>query len=402
MNGPLAGNKVLELAEYGFVPSAAAALADWGADVVKIERPEGDPLRSLGASGQVEGAAGFDYPVEIANRNKRGICLDLRVAEGRELFDRLVEETDVFITSQLPRVLRKYRIESHDLIAINPRLVYARGHGQGQKGPEAETGGYDGVSFFARAGIGHMLTPSGAPRVIGPRPAFGDHPSGVQLAGGVAAALVKVLRTGEPVVVDVALLASGVWQLGPDLACTSVTGRAPEKTDLSKVMSSPLVATYRTSDERFLLLVMHNEDRYWPRLCRALERDDLVAHPTYTTPEQRSANRGELFEILSGVFASRPLAHWEPRLRDEECIFSKYASPEEVLRDPQVEINGYMPEHPTVAGARLPATPQQFDDRPVEIRRAAPQLGEHTDEVLTELGLDANEIARLRGVRAIY
>jgi crotonobetainyl-CoA:carnitine CoA-transferase CaiB-like acyl-CoA transferase len=401
MSGPLAGIKVIELAEYGFVPSAAAALADWGADVVKIERPEGDPLRRTVASGGVESAGGFDYLVETANRNKRGICLDLRVPGGRELLDRLVAWADVFITSQLPRVLRKHRLESHDLIAINPRLVYARGHGQGQKGPEAEVGGYDGVSFFARAGIGHMLTPPGAPSVIGPRPAFGDHPSGVQLAGGVAAALVKVLRTGEAVVVDMALLAGGIWQLGPDLACASVTGRAPEKTDPSKVRSSPLIATYHTSDERFLLLVMHNEERYWPKLCRALERDDLVAHPAYTTPEQRSENRSELFGILSGVFASRPLAHWEPRLRDEGCIFSKYASPEEVLRDPQVEINGYMPQHPTVAGARLPATPQQFDDQPVEILRPAPRLGEHTDEVLREVGLAESEIAKLRAASAI-
>ena len=266
MSGPLDGIKVLELAEYGFVPAGAAALADWGADVVKLEKPAGDPMRHVGARASMPDGGEFDTIVEIANRNKRGICLDLSVPEGRQTLDTLVAWADVFITNQLPRVARKYRLEPKDLFAVNPRLVYARGHGQGQKGPEAEDGGYDGVSFFARAGIGQMLTPRGAPRVIGPRPAFGDHPGGVQLAGGVAAALVKVLRTGEPVVVDVALLASGIWQLGPDLAHAAASGSAPEKTDPSKVVSSPLIATYRTSDERSILLVMHNEERYWPRL----------------------------------------------------------------------------------------------------------------------------------------
>ncbi len=401
MPGPLAGIKVLEFAEHGFVPSGAAALADWGADVVKLEKPEGDALRGVMAMGLVEKTGDFDYVVEIANRNKRNVCLDLRVPEGRELFDRLVAWADVFITNQLPKVLRKYRVEPGDLFPVNPRLVYARGHGQGQRGPDSEAGGFDGVSYWARAGIAHMLTAPGAP-LVGSRPAFGDFPSGLHLAGGIAAALVQTLRTGKGITVDVSLLASGIWQLAPDIAATSWLGRAPRKTDTAKALASPLVASYLTSDERHLQLVMLEERRYWPNLCRALGREDLVEHPDYATPEQRSANRERLYEIFREAIRGAPLHHWAPRLAQEGCVFARFATPEEVLVDPQVEANGYLMAHPRHPGARIPATPQQFDGRPAELRRPAPGRGEHTDEVLLEIGLAPAEIAKLRELRAIH
>jgi crotonobetainyl-CoA:carnitine CoA-transferase CaiB-like acyl-CoA transferase len=400
MSLPLDGIKVLEFAEHGFVPSGAAALADWGADVVKLEKPEGDALRSVIASGLMEKAGDFDYVMEIANRNKRNVCLDLRVPEGRELLDRLVAWADVFITNQLPKVLRKYRVESADLLAVNPRLVYARGHGQGARGPDAEAGGFDGVSYWARAGIAHMLTAPGAP-LVGSRPAFGDFPSGLHLAGGIAAALVGVLRTGKGITVDVSLLASGIWQLAPDIAATSLLGRAPRKTDTSKVLASPLVASYLTGDGRHLQLVMLEERRYWPGVCRALGREDLIEHPGYATPEKRSENRAELYAIFRETIAREPLAHWLARLSREGCVFAKFASPEEVLVDPQVEANGYLMAHPRDPRARIPATPQQFDGRPAELRRPAPARGEHTDEVLREIGLSPAEIAKLRELRAI-
>jgi len=398
---PLEGIRVIELAEHGFVPAGAAALADWGADVVKLEKPSGDALRAIAAQGLVPKAGEFEYLVEIANRNKRGLGLDLRVPEGRALLDRLVAGADVFITNQLPKVLRKYRIEPKDLLAVNPRLVYARGHGQGQRGPESEVGGFDGVSFFARAGIAHMLTPEGASQVVGSRPAFGDFPSGAQLAGGIAAALVKVLRTGEGVTVDLSLLASGIWQLAPDLAYASYTGHAPPKVGSAPATSSPLVGTYRTRDGRFLGLVMIEEARYWPLLCRALDHEEWTGDARFATPEERAANRDALHALIVETFTSGSLAHWEERLLAEGCVFSKYASPEEVLRDPQVELNGYLPAHPTIAGARVPATPQQFDDQPVELRRPAPRLGEHSDELLRELGLADTEVAALRACGAV-
>src|ERR1700704_1561999 len=193
MTLPLDGIKIVDFSEHGFVPSAAAALADWGADVVKIERLEGDPMRSVIRNGLSPAAEGIDYLFEMANRNKRGIALDVTTPAGRVVFERLVRWADVYITNQLPRVRRKLRTEPDDLFALNAKLVFAKGHGQGQRGPDAEAGGFDSVSFWSRGGVGHILTEPGADRLVMQRPAQGDVPSGMFLAGGICAALVGAM-----------------------------------------------------------------------------------------------------------------------------------------------------------------------------------------------------------------
>jgi crotonobetainyl-CoA:carnitine CoA-transferase CaiB-like acyl-CoA transferase len=396
---PLEGIRVVEVAEQGFVPACAATLADWGADVIKVERPEGDPLRQVMPNGLVDSAGEFNYPVEVANRNKRDVAIDLKHPEGRALLDRLVAGADVFITNQLPKVLRKLRLEPEDIFRLNPRIVYARGHGQGQKGPDAEAGGFDGVSYWARGGLAHMITPPGAAGVAMQRPALGDHPSGMQMAGGIAAALVKVLRTGKGVKVDLSLLAGAVWALGPDLAYTSFRGKEPPRDKPRR--ASPLVGSYATSDQRWLMLVMLNDEAYWPAVCRVLGHEEWIADPRFDSQAKRIASTDELGALFRAAFAAQPLAHWEKRLAEHGCVFSKFANPVEVLQDPQVLANGYMPEHPRIRGARIPATPVQFDDQPIALRRPAPGTGEHTDEILTEAGLAAAEIARLRGLGAI-
>ena len=194
--GVLDGVTVVELAEHGFVPSCGAILADWGADVVKIERPTGDPLRAVMQQGFVADTGDFNFLFELYNRNKRGITLDLRVDEGRAAFDRLIEHADVFITNFLPSARDKLHVTPDDLWKVNPRLVYAKGHGQGQRGPDADLGGFDAISFWSRGGVGHILTAPDAPLVM-PRGAFGDAPSGAMLAGGVAAALFAARAHGQ-------------------------------------------------------------------------------------------------------------------------------------------------------------------------------------------------------------
>jgi crotonobetainyl-CoA:carnitine CoA-transferase CaiB-like acyl-CoA transferase len=397
----LAGVHVLEVAEQGFVPSGAAVLADWGADVVKVERPEGDALRAVMKQGLVPVQTGaFDFLVEQVNRNKRNLCLDLKRPESRPVLERLVAWADVFITNQLPQVRRKLGIEAADLFAINPRLIYARGHGQGTKGPDAEVGGYDAVSYWSRAGLGHML--SGATGVVMQRPAQGDIPSGMFLAGGIAAALFARERDGRGRTVDVALLAGGVWTLAPDLVAASVLGADPPRLgERVRAFATALVGTYLTSDGRILQLNMLSTDKYWKVACDALEVPDLAADPALASDAGRAPRLPEIRERITRAIAAKPLGHWMARLRDAGCIFSSFATPTEVQSDPQVLANGYLPRHPNHPTARLAASPVQFDEQPIAIRRAAPGKGEHTDEVLEALGVGAAERAKLRASGAI-
>ncbi len=386
---PLDGIKILDFADNGFVPSGAAALGDMGADVIKLERTIGDPMRRIIAQGLVPSVGGFDFMFELVNRNKRGIAVDVETTEGREIFEKLVAWADVYITNQLPRVRDKLRTNPEDLFAINPKIVFAKGHGQGQLGPDAGAGGYDGVSYWARGAVAHVLTPEGSEGPIGARPAFGDIPSGFNLAGGICAGLVHVLRTGEGVVVDTALLNTAVWQLGPDLTYASMQGtEMPRGVDPNRVIP-PLMGTYVTKDGRFCSLMMIVEDNYWAQGMRALGLEQYIE--THTTPEDRARDADMIREQAAAKVAGLTKAEIEERLRAEQCIFSFYANPVEVIEDPQVVANGYMMEHP-YGNVKLTAPPVQFDNTAHQVRRPAPHLGEHNREVLTMLGYDEGAI----------
>lgn len=399
MTLPLSGIKVLELSEHGFVPSAAAVLADWGADVVKIERPEGDPMRQIIRQGLVADVDGYDYLFQLVNRNKRGVSVDLLTPSGREVFERLVGWADVYITNQLPRVRRKLRTEPEDLFAVNPRLVFARGHGQGQRGEGAEQGGFDSVSFWSRGGVGHMLTDPDADKLASPRPAFGDVPTGMFLAGGICAALVHAQRTGQGVVVDTSLLNGANWTLSPDLAYASMTGANPPARSATPGDRSPLGWTYRTGDGRWLMLMMLDEGRYWAPTCRALGLTEWIE--PYADQETRRAAWPEICTRLIGIIGSLDRAELNDRLTREGCIFSFVASPAEVISDPAVVDNGYLMAHPTHPPLRLAAAPAQFDNELPEIRRPGPEHGEHTIEVLAAVGYSEEEIAELVRSKAV-
>jgi len=398
--GVFDGVKVIELAEHGFVPSCGAILADWGADVVKIERPTGDPLRSVMGAGLVVDTGDFNFLFELYNRNKRGITLDLRVPEGRVAFNRLIEPADVLITSFLPPARAKLGITPEELWKINPRLVYAKGQGQGQRGPDADLGGFDSVSYWSRGGVGHILTAPGAPLVM-PRGAFGDAPSGAMLAGGVAAALYQRERTGKGLVVDVALLAMAIWQLSSDLTATTILREEPRGLQAGKALPNPLVGPYRTSDDRWMMFGMLDDARHWAPTCRALGREELIDDVRFVDTAARAEHAGELHTILAEQIETLALPDAAGRLAAEDTIFATLASPLEVIDDPQVVQNGYLVRHPGHPTARVATAPMQFDDEMVEVRRGAPGLGEHTDEVLGELGYDTDELTSLRDAGAI-
>jgi crotonobetainyl-CoA:carnitine CoA-transferase CaiB-like acyl-CoA transferase len=392
--GVLDGVKVLEVAEHGFVPSAAAILAEWGADVVKVERPGGDPLRLIMGMGFVTDTGDFNFLFEQFNRNKRGVVINLRTDEGRDALDKLIAWADVFITNFLPAARTKLRLDPDNIWKVNPKCVYAIGSGQGLEGPDADQGGFDAVSYWARGGLAHMLTPAGG-QLVQPRGALGDAPSGAYLAGGVAAALFKRERTGEPTVVDVSLLGAAVWTLSNDLVPTAILGMEPPRHVAGKSLSSVLVGSFRTADERWISLNMLDPDRHWEPTMRALGLEELLDKPEYATAAQRQERAPELHPILVERIASLPLAELKERLSAQDTIFSSIASPLEVINDVQVIANGYMPDYPGHPTARLSSSPMQFDGQGLEIRRGAPEVGEHTDEVFREIGLDDAEIARL-------
>ncbi len=397
--GVLDGFKILEVAEQGFVPSAAAILADWGADVVKIERLTGDPLRGFQRAGFVADTGEFNFLWEQFNRNKRGIALDLRHDEGRAVVDRLIGWCDVFITNFLPSARTKLRLEPDDVWAINPRAVYARGHGQGQLGPDADLGGFDSVSYWSRGGIGHMLTPPDGPFIM-QRGAMGDAPSGAFLAGGIAAGLLQRERTGKGPLIDVALLGAACWTLAVDLVPTSILRQDPVKSTF-KALSTPLVGPYQTADARWVVLNMLDPDRHWEPACRALGLDDMIDHPDYRTAADRAAHNEAIYEIFRARIATLQFADVIAQLAQHDTIFAPLATPMEVLADPQVEANGYYPRHPAHEHARLAAGPVQIDGEQTVIRRAAPAIGEHTDEVLREIGLTDAELTNLHASGAL-
>ena len=394
----LEGIKVVELAEWGFVPSAGAVLSDWGAEVIKIEHPQrGDPMRGLMAGGLIASTGDYNYMIEQMNRGKRSFGLDLANAEGRDILVKLVAGSDVFVTSFLEPARERLRVTYEELSEVNPRLVYARGHGQGQRGPDSAQAGFDIISYWSRTGIAHMLSPIGGPLVL-QRAAFGDVMSGMALAGGIAAALFRRSVTGKGGLVDVSLLGTGMWNLAPDILASDLLGKDPREAvgAGAKAPPNPLVGSYPSSDHRIMMLNMLQGDRYWPGFCRAMDREDLIENPRYATFDDRAENRAELADVIRKEFSSRTRDEWAERLTREECVWTAVQTPMEAAADRQTVANGYLPKHPTHPKGKLVASPVQYNNGMVEIERGAPELGQHTEEILQELGVDWDDITRLK------
>lgn len=400
--GPLQGIRVVEVAAWAFVPSAGAVLADWGADVVKVEpAATGDPLRGLQMGGLLPPEAPkVNFMVELMNRGKRSVAVDLRSEQGREVLLRLVDSADVFLTSMLPSARRKLGIDVDDIQGRKPGIVYARGTGWGAHGPDAEKSGYDAASFTARGGIANALTPAGA-LPAPPRPAFGDIMSGLTLAGGVAAALVQRERTGVGPVVDVSLLGTAAWNLAPDLAAAKLYEGLELVSFGPGEYPNPVTGTYGTSDGRFLTLVLLESDRFWPDLVKRIGMPELADDPRFVDMGARYQNRVECCSLLADRFGSKTLSHWKNVLADFEGVWAPVATALEVADDPQVAANGYMQPVETTAGPfRTVSNPVQFDGGPPAAARA-PEHGENTDAVLLDAGFDMEQILELKIAGAV-
>ncbi|MDQ2638848.1 MAG: CoA transferase, partial [Actinomycetota bacterium] len=374
--------------------------ADWGAEVIKVEHPaHGDPMRGLvSAALTPPGEQPVSFMFQTFSRNKASVGIDLTTDGGRDVLYRLVGTADVFLTNYLAPVRRKLRVDVDDLTAVNPRLIYARGTGLGPKGEEADTGGFDLASYWSRGGVAYVSTPEGAdyPPPM-PGAAFGDLQSGLYAAGGVAAALFARERTGEPQVVDVSLLGSAVWGTAPHIAASSLFDIDAMPRGDHQAAHNPLSNTYRTSDGRFVALVMLESDRFWAPLMELIGRPDLAADERYADAAARRDNSKACIAELDAIFAARTAAEWRDVLSRQRGVWAIVQSPHETRRDPQVVANEYVTRMELDDGAAVTVArpPVQFNAAQADAR-PAPELGTDTEQVLLELGYTWDDVVRLK------
>jgi crotonobetainyl-CoA:carnitine CoA-transferase CaiB-like acyl-CoA transferase len=399
----LKGVRVVEVAQYVFVPVATGVLAEWGADVIKVEPPAGgDAYRGLRSTGNLAIAGPVNYAIQHANRGKRSIGIDLRSDTGHALFGELLKGADVLLTNLLPESRTRLRLEVEDVRAYNPALIYGRGTGLGERGAQRNRGGFDHAVYWGRSGAQHGATPPGAERPSPmPSGAYGDSTGGLVLAGAIGTALYRRERTGEPSVVDLSLLGLGMWSMASAIT-GAMMNREPAR-PLDRIPAvNPLTGTYRTADGRWLLLGALQGFPHWPSLCRCVGHPEWIGDERFATREQFDAHLDRVAELLETLFESAPLEHWREALADFDAVWDVVQDTLEVARDPQAVANGYVAEldAPDGGSFELVATPVQFDER--EARpRPAPEAGQHTEEILLELGMDWDRIAELRSAGTI-
>ena len=396
------GIRILEVAEHTFVPAASAVLADWGADVIKIEHAErGDAMRGLTSTGVINlGDGNVHALLEHSNRGKRSLALDLSSDEGLDILYRLAAVSDVFLTNKNPGVRQRLSIDIDDIRAHNPDIIYARGSGFGARGPDADAGGYDSLAFWARSGAAVGSSPPEAEAMTGmPGPAFGDSVGAMTIAGGIAAALFYRGNTGDATIVDVSLLGTGLWAMGAAVALSAQTGQPwvppPQRNESTR---NALAGSYKTSDRRWIALTCLQGFHYWPEARAVLGLEHLADDPRFGSVEAFADNAPELATIISETFASDTFEAWKRRLRRFRGQWSPVQDSVEVLDDPQTVANGFVLDAHTTDGHPflLVTAPVQFDEQPSTPSRA-PDFNEHGDEILQDLvGLDWDAIIDLK------
>ncbi|CAN5778705.1 CoA transferase [soil metagenome] len=396
---PLAGLRVLDISSFIAAPAAAVVLGDWGADVIKVEGPDGDPNRRIMHDSSNYPKGEVNYPWQMDSRNKRSVALDLKKPEARAALNRLIAISDVLICNFPPPVRDKLKLGYDDVKALNPRLIYASLTGYGETGPDRDRPGFDVTAYFARSGLLDAQRYEGGPPGV-PVPAQGDRATAMTLVSAILMALMQRAKTGEGAWVGTSLLSNGLWSCGVIAQAALVGAYLPHRPPPDRPRSA-LGTIYRTSDDRWLQLTIVREDKMWPGLCATIERPELEADPRFATVQDRRQRSGELAAILGEVFASRDYEHWRDTMSRHGITFGVISRPQDVPDDQQAVACG------AVVATAIPDMPRTLSN-PIRlgfaeqaIARPAPALGEHSDEILGEAGLSTDEIASLRSSGAL-
>ncbi|MCS3496161.1 formyl-CoA transferase [Bradyrhizobium japonicum] len=395
------GLKVLDIASFIAGPAATTVLSDFGAEVIKIEAPgAGDPHRHTYMS-PPNPSSKENYAWQIANRNKRSVVVDLKNPHAAEVFARLVKWADVLVTNFPPRVRQRLGLNYEDVSLLNPRLIYADITGYGELGLEADKPGFDTTAYWARSGLMHVTREASSPPAL-PVPGIGDHATSISLYAGIVSGLYRRERTGTGCNVQTSLIANGVWGSAMWLQAALQNARFSGGIDRRRPPNA-LFNSYQSHDCRWILLAFVQEDKNWPAFAQAIKRPDLLADPRFADAEGRHVNSGALVTELDHVFGAHPLAHWRSALDVAHVPYGVVQVWEEIVKDPQLLANQIL-----VPIAKRDGRVTMTVDSPVVIKespkvapRVAPDLGEHTDEVLEELGFDAAQIDELRAAGAV-
>ena len=395
----LDGIRVLDAASFIAGPVATTVMAEFGADVIKIEPPGGDSyrLRNTGYP-----ASPYNFPWIVDNRNKRGVAIDLRTAEGQDVLHRLVRGADVFVTNVPLDGRARLRVRYEDLAPLNVRLIYASVTAYGERGDEASRPGFDSTALWARTGLMDLVRPSPDAAPSRSLPGMGDHPTGMSLFGAIMAALYQRERTGRGTMVSTSLMANGLWwnaiQVQGILCGARTVVRPPREQSVSA-----LANLYRCRDGRWFLMSLTADERRWPDLAACLERADLVGDPRFATIESRRANARALIAILDDVFAKKDWPEWRAVLERSGIAFGVVGTLDDILGDRQMIDGGALvPIDDPRAGARLTvSSPVEIDGQDKAKPTVAPGIGEHTTEILREAGFAESEIQRLLQTRVV-
>ncbi len=401
MSGPLEGVRIIELGAWVAAPGATAVLGDWGAEIVKIEDPfTGDPVRGWTSIRGIN-ITDVHFWFEAYNRNKKSLGLDLRLDEGRTILYKLVDRADVFISNFQYSVLDKLKINYDTLSKINPGLIYGVVSGYGKNGPDVEKPGYDITAFWARSGVLDKIIPEGEAPIM-PPVAMGDTIVGTFMAGAVSAALFNREKTGEGQEIDLSLFHAAAWAGTMDMQACLHTGR-PIGQISRKDVPNPIDNEYFTKDKKWIRVVNIQSDRFWPDFCKAAGIEYLEDDERFKDTMARHTNNTELISIISDIFVKKTAREWETIFMAKGLACATIQGFQDVLNDPQAIENGFFSEveHPSAGKIKMMSTPFKFSRTPAEVKTSAPEVGQHTEEILLELGYSWEDIIQYKDKKAI-